>query len=58
LEFRVNKLPPSPFFGTAHFTYWLVLGVLQNFTGVEGFAAGRPWEKPYPFYFEFVTSVG
>jgi hypothetical protein len=55
LEFRVNKLPASPFFGTAHFTYWLVLGVLQNFTGAEGFATGLRREKLYPFYFEFLT---
>jgi hypothetical protein len=54
LEFRVNKITSFPFLRTYAF-YLLVLGVLQNFTGAEGFAAGRAREKLYPFCFEFVT---
>jgi hypothetical protein len=35
----------------------LVLAVLQIFTELAGFPAARAPEKPYPFYFEFVTGV-
>ena len=47
---------PLPFFRKCAFCF-LVLAVLQNFTGFAGFAPGRARERLYPFYFEFVTRI-
>jgi hypothetical protein len=51
--------PALEFFLAPRFSLFppLVLAVLQIFNELAGFAAARAPEKPYPFYFEFVTGV-
>jgi hypothetical protein len=55
----VEESPALEFFLAPRYSRFLplVLAVLQNFTELEGFAASRVPEKPYPFYFEFITGV-
>jgi hypothetical protein len=55
----VEESPALEFFLEPRYSRFLplVLAVLQNFNELEGFAASRVPEKPYPFYFEFITGV-